>query len=61
VTLSERQRLALKNLARKQAGEEVDFINIADARFLEGAGLAERTRAGWKITQAGGSALATGA
>jgi hypothetical protein len=61
VTLSEPQRSALRNLARKQAGEEVDFINIADARFLERVGLAERTGAGWKITHAGGSALATGA
>jgi hypothetical protein len=47
------QAAALGNLARKHAGEEVDFINIADARSLTDLGLAERTRSGWDITRAG--------
>ena len=44
---------ALRNLARKQAGEDVDFINIAHARALTEYGLAERDRGGWRITPAG--------
>ncbi len=55
--LTEGQRAALDNLARKQAGEEVDWISIADARALTDLGLAERTRAGWTITPAGMAAL----
>jgi hypothetical protein len=47
------QAAALHNLARKHAGEEVDFINIADARSLTDLGLAERTRSGWDVTRAG--------
>lgn len=58
MTLSNRQRNALANLARKQDGKEVDWINIADARRLAELGWAERTRSGWKITGAGLSALA---
>jgi hypothetical protein len=49
---------ALKNLSRKKAGEEVDWINIADARSLVDLGLAERNREGWNITAAGAAALA---
>lgn len=56
--LTEGQRLALQNLARKQAGEEVDWINIADARHLTELGLAERSREGWTITAAGRAAAA---
>jgi hypothetical protein len=56
--LSENQLLALRNLARKQAGDEVDWINIADARALTDLGLAERTREGWVITGAGKQELA---
>jgi len=48
---------ALQNLGRKQAGEEVDWINIADARALTGLGLAQRTPSGWVITAAGTAAL----
>ncbi len=44
---------ALRNLALKQAGEDVDWINIADARTLTEQGLARRTRSGWEITAAG--------
>jgi len=47
---------ALQNLARKQAGEEVDWISIACARTLTDLGYAQRTASGWTIT-ASGSAL----
>lgn len=50
--------MALKNLARKKAGEAVDWINIADARVLTDLGLAERTGGGWVITSDGIAALA---
>lgn len=59
MTLSENQFMSLQNLARKQAGEDVGWINIADARVLTELGLAERTQAGWKITAAGASVLAS--
>jgi hypothetical protein len=58
--LSAGQFLALKNLSRKQAGEDVDWINISDARALTELGLAERNREGWKITPEGESVLAAG-
>ena len=58
MTLSPSQLVALKNLARKKAGEAVDWINIADARALTDLGLAERTGGGWVITPAGTVALA---
>ena len=58
MALSTGQLLALKNLARKQAGEDVDWINIADARALTELGLAERGREGWNLTAAGAAALA---
>jgi hypothetical protein len=57
VSLSEGQRAALDNLARKQAGKAVDWISIADARALTDLGLAERTREGWIITPAGQAAV----
>lgn len=50
--------MALKNLARKKAGEAVDWINIADARGLTDLGLAERNGGGWVITADGVAALA---
>lgn len=50
--------MALKNLARKKAGDAVDWINIADARVLTDLGLAERTGGGWVITKEGVAALA---
>ena len=57
--LSIGQLTALRNLARKQAGEHVEWINIADARALTDLGLAERGREGWNITSAGLGALAS--
>jgi hypothetical protein len=59
MTLTDGQRLALRNLARKQSGEDVDWINIADARALTELGLAERNRGGWEITPAGLALLET--
>jgi hypothetical protein len=61
MALSAGQFLALSNLARKQAGEDVDWINISDARALTELGLAERNREGWKITDDGAALLAEGA
>jgi hypothetical protein len=58
VALSPNQLVALKNLARKKAGEAVDWINIADARALTDLGLAERNGGGWVITTDGVTALA---
>ncbi|MEJ2814612.1 MULTISPECIES: hypothetical protein [unclassified Caulobacter] len=58
MTLSPGQLVALKNLARKKAGEAVDWINIADARVLTDLGLAERNGGGWVITNDGVAALA---
>ncbi|KRA61384.1 hypothetical protein ASD89_05130 [Caulobacter sp. Root656] len=58
MTLSPGQLVALKNLARKKAGEAVDWINIADARVLTDLGLAERNGGGWAITTDGVAALA---
>lgn len=55
--LSESQVLALRNLARKQDGQDVDWIRIADALALTDLGLANRTREGWNITLAGVAAL----
>ncbi|WP_174299540.1 hypothetical protein [Caulobacter sp. S45] len=55
--LSPGQFTALRNLASKQAGGDVDWINIGDARALTALGFAERSREGWKITAAGTEAL----
>jgi hypothetical protein len=51
--------VALRNLARKQAGEAVNWINIADARALTELGFADRNSEGWRITAAGALALTT--
>jgi hypothetical protein len=51
------QLTALLNLADKEAGKAVDWISIAHARALADQGLAERTQAGWRITDAGLAAL----
>lgn len=53
IDLTPRQREALQNLARKQAGESVPFVNISDAQVLTALGLAERSREGWDITASG--------
>jgi hypothetical protein len=53
MTISDKQLRSLHNLADKQAGQDVDWINIADARALTELGLARRNRGGWEITPAG--------
>ncbi|MFI4973953.1 MAG: hypothetical protein ACHP84_05375 [Caulobacterales bacterium] len=58
MALSAQLLAALENLRRKKAGEDVNWINIADARALTELGLAQRTGGGWIITAAGTSALA---
>jgi hypothetical protein len=57
MTISLTELLALRNLADKQAGESVAFINIADARALTDLGLAKRAMGGWEITQEGAALL----
>ncbi|WP_165186437.1 hypothetical protein [Caulobacter soli] len=59
--LSAQERLALQNLAGKKKGENVDYINIADARSLTEKGLAIRSQQGWTITAAGEAELNTAA
>lgn len=49
---------ALRDLARKKAGDDVPFVNIAVARRLTDLGFAERSQEGWNITAAGAAALA---
>jgi hypothetical protein len=51
--LSLNELCALHNLANKRDGDEVDWINIADACALTALGLARRTRSGWEITTEG--------
>lgn len=57
--LSEDQLNALRNLSRKQAGEEVDWISISSARVLTDLGYAERNAGGWTISPEGSALLAT--
>jgi hypothetical protein len=57
MTMSDSEWTALRNLADKQAGKDVDWINIADARALTELGLARRNRGGWEITVEGLAAL----
>ena len=59
MSLSEGQLTALRNLKRKQGGEDVDWINIGDARALTDLGYAQRDRSGWTITPEGLEALKT--
>lgn len=56
--LTSGQRETLRDLARKNAGETIGFINIADARALTELDLAQRSREGWDITPAGLALLA---
>lgn len=56
--LSSGQLEALNALARKKAGDQVPFVNIACARALTELGLAERSREGWDITPEGSALLA---
>jgi len=51
--MSKGERLALQNLADKEAGHAVGWINIAAAQALTALGLARRSREGWEITQEG--------
>ncbi len=51
------QHMALRNLAMKKAGKDVDWITISDARALTELGLAERNRSGWRITAKGEAML----
>jgi hypothetical protein len=53
LVLSDAQIDALRNLARKKAGEIVGWIGIAEARGLTELGFAMRNRSGWQITDAG--------
>ncbi len=53
MAISDTQLHALHNLADKQAGGDVDWISIADARALTDLGLAKRTPSGWEITPEG--------
>ena len=55
--LSPGQIDALRNLARKKAGDAVGWIDIEEARGLTELGLADRTRSGWQITADGEAAL----
>ena len=48
---------ALRNLASKEAGREVDWISISAARELTDMGLAERNAAGWNISAEGSATL----
>lgn len=56
--LTAAQLEALRNLARKKAGEPVGFVNIAVSRALTELGLAQRSREGWDITPEGLAFLA---
>jgi hypothetical protein len=58
LVLSDAQIDALRNLARKQAGEVVGWIAISEARVLTDLGFATRNRSGWQITDAGALMLA---
>ena len=60
MSLTQGQLTALRNLALKQTGADVPWINIADARALTELGLAQRSREGWTITPAGAAILAEG-
>lgn len=57
MTITDKQLCALHNLADKEAGGAVDFINIADARALTELGLARRTPGGWQITTEGAALI----
>lgn len=59
MTLSEQELRALYNLADKEAGQEVGWISISDARALTEHGLARRTPSGWVITSEGASFIET--
>ena len=60
MSLTQGQRAAHQNLAAKEAGRDVGWISIADARSLTELGLAERNRSGWRITAEGRTQLQAG-
>lgn len=49
---------ALYNLARKQAGHDVGWVNISAGRALTELGFARRSAGGWSITPEGVLTLA---
>jgi len=55
--LTRDQRIALHNLADKEAGQSVGWINISDAQTLTDLGLARRNRGGWEITLEGAALI----
>lgn len=55
--LTDGQRNALSELARKKSGGEIGFMNIADARSLTDLGLARRAPSGWEITEEGAALI----
>lgn len=57
-TLTEGQLVALRNLARKNAGDATAFVNISDCQHLTELGFAMRSRQGWEITPEGSAHLA---
>ena len=57
MSLEPHHQVVLANLELKARGQDVGWINIAAARALTAAGLAERNRQGWRITPAGTAAL----
>jgi hypothetical protein len=58
MALPDRLLAALRNLADKQAGAEVGWINITDARALTERGPAQRTPSSWTITAKGEAVIA---
>ena len=57
MAISDKELSALRNLADKQAGENVEWISITAARALTELGLARRTRSGWEITPEGAALI----
>jgi hypothetical protein len=55
--LTEGELSALQALARKKTGQEISFVNIADARSLTDRGLARRGHSGWEITPEGSALI----
>ena len=58
IQLTEAQLGTLRDLARKHAGQTIDFINISRAQSLTELGLAVRQPSGWRISESGLALLA---
>jgi hypothetical protein len=56
-SLTGAQLSALKLLARRLEAEDLEWINLADARALESIKFAAHSGRGWVITDAGRQAL----